>query len=120
MRRGDGVRFWKKKAEPKEFEPCLDTMIWLYKEHDFEDIVEVIVEGNYNAELCPVCRSNWVKEGQWCWYVQDQYMHKVYQELANGAKSIDYASARYSEPCCETCYREDGLGDNIESLEVTA
>ena len=95
------MRLWKKKEEPKEepkeFEPCLDTMIWLHKIaglNYFEDIEEIIENevGDY-CELCPVCRSNWVFEGQWCWYVEGQYMHRVYLELANGAKSINSAAS---------------------------
>ena len=105
------------KEEPKEFEPCLDTMIWIYKEYDFEDIVEEIEEGNYDAELCRVCCDNFVFEGQWCWYVKDQYIHKVYQELANGASSIDSATSGLTDKCCETCYYEDGLGENLDNKE---
>ena len=111
------MRFWKKKEEPKEFEPCLDTMIWLYKEHDIEDIAEIIEEGNYHAELCRVCCDNFVFDGQWCWYVPNENMHRVYQELVNGAKSIGHASERHSKPCCDTCYYEDGLGEDLENKE---
>ena len=119
------MRLWKKKEEPKEepkeFEPCLDTMIWLHKIaglNYFEDIEEIIENefGDY-CELCPVCRSNWVFEGQWCWYVEDQYMHRVYQELANGAKSINSAASGLTDKCCETCYYEDGLGEELDNKE---
>ena len=116
------MRFWKKKEEPKEepkkFEPCLDTMIWLYKEYDFEDI-EQVIEDEFDdyCELCPVCRSNWVFEGQWCWYVEDEYMHMVYQELANGSSDIDSAASGLTDKCCETCYYEDGLGEGLENKE---
>tara|TARA_R100000656_G_scaffold27278_3_gene23898 strand:+ start:500 stop:1024 length:525 start_codon:yes stop_codon:yes gene_type:complete len=136
------TRFWKKKEEPKEepkssshkrlldcdfseFEPCLDTLLWLHKEYDFEPFnielkdIERIIEnvfGDY-CELCPVCRSNWVFEGQWCWYVPSGRMHRVYQELSNGASSIDYASEGQSDPCCETCYYEDGLSEELDNKE---
>ena len=101
-----------------EFEPCLDTMLWLHKEYDFEDIEEIIQSefGDY-CELCPVCRSNWVYEGQWCWYVEGQYMHKVHQKLADGSKDIDSATSGLTDKCCETCYNEDGLGEELDNKE---
>ena len=100
------MRFPEKKEETKEFEPCLDTLIWLYKEHSIEDIANIIEEGNYDAELCRVCWNNFVFEGQWNWYVDDGDMHIVYQNLANGSKSLDYATHGIDQKCCDVCYEE--------------
>ena len=99
------MRFWKKKEEPKEFEPCLDTMIWLHKQRYHADVRELIEEV-YNGEQCPVCCDDFVFEGQWNWYVDDGDMHMVYQNLANGSKSLDYATEGISQKCCDVCYEE--------------
>ena len=98
----------------KKFVPCLDTLIWLYKERDFKDIAEIIEdEFSDYCESCPVCRSNWVHEGQWNWYVDDGDMHMVYQNLANGSKSLDYATKGISQKCCDVCYEE--LRENTDT-----
>ena len=48
----------------KRFEPCFDTLLWLWKEEIAqEEIREIIEEGDYDAELCPVCKIEWVYEG---------------------------------------------------------
>ena len=119
------MRFWKKKEpkeepkeEPKRFEPCFDTLLWLWKEEIAqEEIREIIEGGDYDAELCPVCKTEWVYEGQWNWYVKDEYMHKVRQELSNGIK-LEYALNGYTDKCCEVCYYEDSYGcTNMNLLE---
>lgn len=105
------------KEEPKRFEPCLDTLLWLWKEEIARKEIEEIIEVHFSdyCELCPVCNIEWVYEGQWNWYVDDAEMHKVYQNLANGDSSIHSAIDGLTEKCCSTCFNEDGLGDNIDN-----
>ena len=122
------MRFWKKKEpkeepkeEPKRFEPCLDTLLFAWEnvygkaQKQIAEIIELHFTGY--CDLCPVCKTEWVYEGQWNWYVKDKYMHKVRQELSNGIK-LKYALNGYTDKCCEGCYYEDSQGcTNMNLLE---
>ena len=118
LRGGEGVKFLRKK-KAKQFAPCLDTLLWLWGNGVAQEDIGEVIENEFSdyCELCPVCKSEWVYEGQWNRYVEDKHIHNVYQNLANGAKSIDSAVSGYTEKCCSTCHNEDGLGDNIDNTE---
>ena len=115
------MRFWKKKEEPKEkpkrFEPCLDTLLWLWKEEIAqEQIREIIEEGDYDAELCPVCKDNWVYDGQWYHYVKRDILYKAYERV-HEYLDLGYAIEGLTDECCEGCYYEDGHAGNMNELE---
>ena len=105
------------KNDLKQFKPCLDTLLWLWGGNYDSWIAEVIeMHFSDDLELCPVCKSEWVYEGQWNWYVKDEEIHKVYQNLANGSKE-KYATDGLTDKCCSQCY-EDGLGDNMNDQYI--
>ena len=97
---------------------CLDTLLWLWNEDVGREQIRELIENEFAGycELCPVCKSEWVYEGQWNHYVEDDYMHKVYQNLANGAKSIASASQGLTSNCCSKCY-EGVLSENTDNTE---
>ena len=69
-----------------------------------------------HKDLCPVCETHWVYDGQWYHYVKRDILYKAYERVHEHL-ALDHAIEGLTDECCEGCYYEDGHAGNMNELE---